>query len=418
MSIKDDVVKMAKGAKEVSKALAGIESPIKNKALLAMAESLKKNVATILSANEKDLKSARRNGLSKAMIDRLSLSRKRILGMSESVEEVARLKDPVGEAIRMWKRPNGMLISKVRVPLGVVAIIYEARPNVTSDCIALCLKSSNAVILRGGKEAIQSNIAIAGVLTRAAEKEGIPKGAINLIETIERKAVDVLLSLDSWVDLVIPRGGEELIRKVVQTSRIPVIKHYKGICHTYVDEDADLNMAEAIAFNAKVQRPGVCNAMETLLVHKDVACRFLPHLVKRLKDAGVQVRGCAKTKKIVKNIASATKDDWSTEYLDLILSIKISESLDDALAHIDRYGTKHSEAIVTDDYQRALRFLNEVDAACVYVNASTRLTDGGQFGMGAEIGISTDKIHARGPMGLEELTSYKYIIFGGGQLRK
>lgn len=418
MSIRDDVVRIAREAREASKVLANLTSRGKDKALLAMADGLKQNIATILAANEKDLKEVKSRGLSRAFCDRLQLSRDRILGMARSVEDVAKLDDPIGEVLRMWRRPNGMIIGKVRVPIGVIGIIYESRPNVTCDCSALCIKSGNSVILRGGKEAINSNIAIWKVLTKAAKKEGLPNGAINLIQTTDRKAVDTLLKLDTYLDLIVPRGGEELIKKVARTSRIPVVKHYKGVCHTYVDEYADLNMAEKIVFNAKVQRPGVCNAMETLLVHRDMAPRFLPSMVKKLKAAGCEIRGCPETRKIVKDIAPAKQKDWSTEYLDLILSVKVCGTIDEALDHISRFGTKHSEAIVTDNYQNALRFLSQVDAACVYVNASTRLTDGGQFGMGSEIGISTEKIHARGPMGLEELTSYKYIIFGSGQIRE
>ncbi len=418
MSISNDVKRIAKLAKEASKVLANVGSDVKDRALLAMADGLKKNVATILSANERDLKDAKKMNLPQAFIDRLALDRKRILKMSGAIEEVARLDDPIGKVIEMWRRPNGMTVGKVSVPIGVIGIIYESRPNVTSDCASLCIKSANAVVLRGGKEAVRSNIAICRVLVEAVKREGLPKGSINLIETTDRKAVNALLKLDQYLDLIIPRGGEALIEKVAKISRIPVIKHYKGVCHIYVDEYADLGMAESIAFNAKVQRPGVCNAMETLLVHEAIASQFLPSMLARLKAAGVQLRGCPATRRIVDGIRQATSKDWSTEYLDLILSVKVCGSLDEALDHIARFGTKHSEAIITNNYPNALRFLSQVDAACVYVNASTRLTDGGQFGMGSEIGISTEKLHARGPMGLKELTSYKYIIFGSGQIRE
>jgi len=418
VSIRDDVIKIARDAKEASKVLANLTSRVKDRALLAMADGLKQKIGVILAANEKDLRELKRRGLSSAFCDRLQLSRNRILDIARSVEDVAKLSDPIGEVLRMWRRPNGMIIGKVRVPIGVIGIIYESRPNVTCDCSSLCIKSGNSVILRGGKEAINSNIAIWEVLMAAAKKEGLPQGSINLIQTTDRKAVEILLKLDTYIDLIVPRGGEELIKKVVRISRIPVVKHYKGVCHTYVDEYADLNMAADIVFNAKVQRPGVCNAMETLLVHRDIAGQFLPSMVKKLKAAGCEIRGCPETRRIVKDIAPAKHMDWTTEYLDLILSVKVCGTIDEALDHIGRFGTKHSEAIVTSNYPNALRFLSQVDAACVYVNASTRLTDGGQFGMGAEIGISTEKVHARGPMGLEELTSYKYIIFGSGQIRE
>jgi len=311
-----------------------------------------------------------------------------------------------------------MKIEKVRVPIGVILIIYESRPNVTADCIGLCFKSGNSVILRGGSDALNSNIAITGILKAVLKKYKIPEGAVSLISTRDRRAVDVLLKLNSYVDLVMPRGGEGLINRVVQNSRIPVIKHYKGICHVYVDDDADLNMAQSICFNAKVQRPGVCNAMESMLVHRDVAARFLPGMAKEFKDAGVEIRGCALTKRIVKWAKAATNKDYHSEYLDLILSVKVVGSLSDAIDHINNYGTQHSDAIVTDNEANAREFLRRVDSACVYVNASTRFTDGYEFGMGSEIGISTDKLHARGPMGLEELTTYKYKVYGSGQIRE
>ncbi|MBI3008633.1 MAG: glutamate-5-semialdehyde dehydrogenase [Candidatus Omnitrophica bacterium] len=414
----DNIIEIAKRAKESSRVLANLLSRVKDNALKGMARALIEASESILSANEKDIKEGEKNRLSNAMIDRLKLNPSRIKGMSDSLMSISELKDPVGEVLGMWKRPNGLKVGRVRVPIGSILMIYESRPNVTSDVIGLCLKSGNSVILRGGSEALNSNIAIHKVLSEAAKAEGIPSDGINMVETPDKKAVSTLLGLNQYVDLCIPRGGEELIRKVMLESKIPVIKHYKGVCHTYVDEDADLNMAEKIAFNAKVQRPGVCNAMETLLVHKDVAIRFLPSMVKKFKDAGVEIRGCPRTRNIVKDIKEATEEDWRTEYLDLILSIRVVEDIDEAIRHITVYGSMHSDAIVTDNYERAMKFLNEVDSACVYVNASTRFTDGFEFGMGAEIGISTDKFHARGPMGLEELTSYKYIIFGNGQIRE
>lgn len=414
----DNIIEIAKRAKEASRVIANLSSKVKDNALKGMARALIESAETVLSENEKDVKEGEKNHLSKAMLDRLKLNPSRIKGMSDSLMSISELKDPVGEVLGMWKRPNGLRIGRVRVPIGTILMIYESRPNVTSDVVGLCLKSGNSVILRGGSEALNSNIAIHKVLSEAAKAEGIPSDGINMVETPDKKAVSTLLGLNQYIDLVIPRGGEELIRKVSDESKIPVIKHYKGVCHTYVDEDADLNMAEKIAFNAKVQRPGVCNAMETLLVHKDVAIRFLPSMVKKFRDAGVEIRGCPGTRKIVKDVKEATEDDWGTEYLDLILSIRVVEDIDEAIRHITVYGSMHSDAIVTDNYERAMKFLNEVDSACVYVNASTRFTDGFEFGMGAEIGISTDKFHARGPMGLEELTSYKYIIFGNGQIRE
>ncbi len=316
------------------------------------------------------------------------------------------------------KRPNGLLIKKIRVPIGVILIIYEARPNVTSDCIGLCLKSSNSVILRGGSEAVSSNIAIFNVLEKAASDAGLPDHSIAMIEDTDRRLVDELLIQEGLIDLVIPRGGESLIREVTRKSRIPVIKHYKGVCHTYVDAGANLKMAEDICFNAKVQRPGVCNAMETMLVHRKAAKKFLVPMIRRFIGAGVEIRGCPETRRTVPGVKKASEKDWYTEYLDLILSVKVVGSVDEAIAHIMKYGSYHSDAIVTENRKNAEKFLNEVDSACVYLNASTRFTDGGEFGKGAEMGISTDKLHARGPMGLEELTSYKYMVFGTGQIRK
>lgn len=409
------IKELARAAKIASYELAVISSAIKNKALLKMAGSLTAKTKEILSANKKDL--AKASGLSKAAKERLSLNEQRIKQMADSLREVAVLRDPVGEVIDGALRPNGLWIQKIRVPIGVVAIIYESRPNVTSDCIGLCLKSGNVCILKGGSEAINTNREIYRILRDAAVESGIPAAAINFVDTSRREALGELLTLSDCVDLVIPRGGEGLIRFVQDHSRIPVIKHYKGICHIYVDRYADLRMAEDICFNAKVQRPGVCNAMETLLVHNEASCDFLPEMIKRYIKAGVEIRGCDKTLKLVGTVKKAKELDWSSEYLDLILSIKVVDSLDEAIRHINHYGSRHSDSIVTENYSNAREFLNRVDSACVYVNASTRFTDGYEFGMGAEIGISTDKLHARGPMALSELTSYKYMIFGKGQIR-
>jgi glutamate-5-semialdehyde dehydrogenase len=418
MGLKQELTDRARNAQQASRFMVNVSSLKKNKILKEMALALNAKKGVILKANKKDLRGAKTIGLSSALIDRLTLNEKRLKEMSESLLEIARLSDPVGEVIKAWSRPNGLWIHKVRVPIGVIAIIYESRPNVTSDCIGLCFKSGNSVILRGGSEALNSNIAIYKMLKGVIKKYGLPEGLINIITTVDRRAVDILLKLNDYIDLVIPRGGEGLIKRVTRSSRIPVIKHYKGVCHTYVDEWADLNMAEVICFNAKVQRPGVCNAMESMLVHRDVAVRFLPGMLKKFKEAGVEIRGCATTQKIVKGVKRATEKDYHTEYLDLILSVKVVEDLPEAIAHINHYGTHHSDTIVTENYDCALQFLRQVDSACVYVNASTRFTDGNQFGLGAEIGISTDKLHARGPMALEELTTYKYMIFGNGQVRE
>ena len=405
-------------AKSASRALALVDTKTKSDVLIAMAQALVRNASYLIRENNRDLTAAREKKLSDAMIDRLTLNSSRIISMADSLLKIAKLKDPVGEIIETVKRPNGLVIKKVRVPIGVMLIIYESRPNVTSDCIGLCLKSSNAIILRGGSEAINSNIAIFNVLQKEALRHKLPADSISIIKTTDRRVVDELLVQEGLIDLVIPRGGESLIREVSEKSRIPVIKHYKGVCHTFVDKSADLKMAEEICFNAKVERPGVCNAMETMLVHKNIAKKFLPTMIRRFNDAGVQIRGSKDVKRLAKDIKLATEDDWYTEYLDLILSVKIVADLDEAIRHIMKYGSYHSDAIVTESKKNADKFLREVDSACVYVNASTRFTDGGEFGKGAEMGISTDKIHARGPMGLEELTSYKYVIFGKGQVRK
>ena len=415
----NEIFRMTERAKAASVQMATLPAAVKNRALNAMATSLESGAGSILAANAQDMKEARRSGTQGALLDRLLLNSKRIREMAQSLREVARLPDSVGQVIQEWARPNGLRIEKVRVPIGVIAIVYEARPNVTADCAGLCIKSGNSVILRGGSEAFRSNRAIFESLQKGMVRAGLPKHAVNLVLTTDRRAVDQLLGLVGWVDLVIPRGGEELIRSVVAKARVPVIKQYKGICHTYVDEGADLKMAQKICYNAKVQRPGVCNAMETLLVHRKAAPAFLPAMAAAYTQAGVELRGDAATRQILKgfSVKPAKEGDWATEYLDLILSIRVVGSLKEAIAHIRRYGSGHSDAIVTRASDRAEEFLRSVDSACVYVNASTRFTDGGQFGRGAEIGISTDKIHAGGPMGLEELTTYKYLVHGTGQVR-
>ncbi|MCU0666131.1 MAG: glutamate-5-semialdehyde dehydrogenase [Candidatus Omnitrophica bacterium] len=419
MSLHKKIEQMLKLSRQASSKLGVLSSEEKNSVLKDMADCLRQDTNLILSANAKDMSMAIKKKMPASLVDRLTLNEKRIAQMVDSLEALIKLDDPVGQVLKTENRPNGLKIEKVRVPIGVIFIIYESRPNVTSDCAGLCFKSGNAVILRGGSESFCSNAAILKSLKRALEKHNLPASCVNMVDTTDRRAVDILLKAAGQIDLVIPRGGESLIKKVVETSRIPVIKHYKGICHVYVDEEADLNMAESICFNAKVQRPGVCNAMETMLVHRDAAARFIPGMAKRLIDAGVQIRGCALTRRIARNlkVKSATDKDYHTEYLGLILSVKVVDSLYDAIQHINHYGSGHSDAIITDNYNNSEVFLKEVDSACVYVNASTRFTDGYQFGMGAEIGISTDKIHARGPMALEELTSYKYQVYGNGQIR-
>ncbi len=418
MDLKKELINIAKGAQNASRSLAVLSSETKNKALKQMAAALSNKKDFILKANRQDLKKAAKQRLSGAFIDRLMLNDKRIKDMSDSLLALVNLSDPVGEVIKAWRRPNGLWIHKVRTPIGVIAIIYESRPNVTSDCVGLCFKSGNSVILRGGTEAMNSNAAICAVLKTALNDCGIPENAVNIVSTKGRRAVDVLLKLNNYIDLVIPRGGEGLIKKVVKSSRIPVIKHYKGICKIYVDEWANLKMAENICFNAKTQRPGVCNAMESMLVNANIAFEFLPGMIKRFKKAGVEIRGCQETIKIAKGLVKkAVEKDYRTEYLDLILAVKVVGGLTEAITHINNYGSHHSDAIITENYENAMEFLKQVDSACVYVNASTRFTDGYQFGMGAEIGISTDKLHARGPMALEELTAYKYIVFGNGQIR-
>ncbi|RLE10407.1 glutamate-5-semialdehyde dehydrogenase [Candidatus Aerophobetes bacterium] len=418
MELKEQVIRMARKAKQASQKLAKLSSTVKNEALLKMAQVLETHKDKILKLNHKDIVLAKAKGLPLALIDRLTLNEKRIKQMCGGLRQIAQLEDPVGKIESMWRRPNGLLIGRMRVPLGVIGIIYESRPNVTVDAAGLCLKAGNAVILRGGSEAINSNIALIDALSEAIQEVGLPGGCIQLVRTTDRKAVGEMLKLNEYIDVIIPRGGESLIKMVTENSTIPVIKHYKGVCHVYVDEEADLKMAEKIAFNAKVQRPGVCNAMETLLVAEKIADKFLPVVIRKLQEAGVEIRGDEKTCKISPNVKRATEEDWSTEYLDLILSVKVVSGIDEAIAHINRYGSHHSDAIITNSYIKSRKFLREVDSAAVYVNASTRFTDGGEFGLGAEIGISTDKLHARGPMGVKELTTTKFIILGEGQIRE
>ena len=411
------VRELAMAARPAARTLAVVSSEIKSQALAAMADVLWSNRAAILSANAHDLAEAKAERHPTAFLDRLALDDSRVEKMVAGVRQVANLPDPVGEITGMWRRPNGLLIGRMRVPLGVIGVIYEARPGVTADAAALCLKSGNAVILKGGREAIRSNRVIGGLLAEAAVAAGLPKGCVGFIDSVDREAVAHLLTLSGLVDLIIPRGGEELIRTVQRTSAIPVLAHEKGLCHIYVDEGADLAMAEEIAFNAKVERPGVCNAMESLLVHERVASEFLPATIRRLRESGVEVRGCPRTRALAPGITAATEADWDTEYLDLILSVKVVGSFEEAVAHIAEHGSGLAEAIVTTDHSRAMRFLREVDAGAVFVNASTRFTDGGEFGMGAEMGISTQKLHARGPVGLTELTCQKFIVLGEGQVR-
>jgi glutamate-5-semialdehyde dehydrogenase len=417
MSIEAEIQTIGAHAKRAAGELNLIGSRKKNLILQSMADALEEQRHAIAIANEKDLAAGRENGLSSALLDRLRLDDQRMDSMIKGIRDVADLKDPIGTRISRWIRPNGLQIIKQRVPIGVIGIIYESRPNVTADTAALCIKTSNAVILRGGKEAMHSNAAIADALAEGGQRKGLPDHAIQLVRTTDRAAVSALLKMDDKLDLIIPRGGEALIRTVTEQARMPVIKHYKGVCHTYVDAQADLEMATEIAVNAKCHRPGVCNAMETLLVHEEVAAAFLPRVGKRLEAAGVELRGDARTCELVPTAMPATEEDWFEEYLDLILAIRVVPSLDEAVEHINTYGSRHSDAIVSSDEVAQNAFLKRVDSSTVYVNASTRFTDGAEFGMGAEIGISTDKLHARGPMGLEELTTYKYLIMGKGQIR-
>jgi glutamate-5-semialdehyde dehydrogenase len=417
MDINAYIETMGRQAKETAARFGRLSATQKNNLLIKMADYLLAGKEEILAANRMDVAKGMERGLSKALIDRLSLTSRRIEAMAEGLRTLTALEDPVGITVKMWKRSNGLEIGQQRVPLGAVGIIYEARPNVTVDAAGLCLKTGNVVILKGGSEALNSNMALVKILRRALNDSALPENAIQLVERTEREAATALMRLNQYLDVLIPRGGAGLIRAVVENSTVPVIETGVGNCHTYIDSDADLQMAAEIAFNAKVQRPGVCNAMETLLVHQDVAAEILPGLAKRYQEAGVELRGCSRTCEMIA-ARPATEEDWATEYLDLVLAVKIVKDLDEALTHIAMYGTKHSECIVTRDYRKARRFLAEIDAAAVYVNASTRFTDGFEFGFGAEIGISTQKLHARGPMGLEALTTIKYLIYGDGQIRE
>lgn len=418
MSLQEDVLRVAKLTHEAAREAAVLTMKTKEKILVETARKLRDRRSFLQEENRKDLKAAREKGLSAAMLDRLTLSDKVIDQTADGMDEIAAFPDPVGEIVRMWIRPNGMRVGRMRIPLGVVGIIYESRPNVTADAGALCLKAGNAVILRGGSEAAHSNAAIVSLFKETLRENGVSEEIVNLLPTTEREAILHMLKLEELIDLIIPRGGEELIRFVSENSRIPVIKHYKGVCHMYVDEAADVNMAVKLAFNSKVQRPGVCNAMETLLVHEKIAGKFLPAAADKYEAAGVELRGCDKSRAIVKSMKPATEDDWYAEYLDLILAVKVVSDMDEAIRHIARYGSLHTESIVTENYAASQKFLKEVNSSAVIVNASTRMSDGYVFGLGAEIGISTTKIHAYGPMGVEDLTTTKFIVLGEGQIRE
>ena len=418
MTIAEQVAGIAADARAASLELAQLSTNTKNDMLLKMADALECNTALVMAENAIDLAAGRAKGLSAAMLDRLMLDGKRISAIAGALREVAALPDPVGEVTRMWKRPNGLTVGKMRIPLGTIGIIYESRPNVTADAAALCLKAGNAVVLRGGSEAIRSNLAIAGILRGVMAALGIPEAALSLIPFTEREGVLEMLKQEDAIDLIIPRGGESLIRFVVENSRIPVIKHYKGVCHCFVDSSADFDQAEAIIINAKTQRPGVCNALETLLVHRDAAAAFIPRIAAKLTELGVELRGDDEFCRYAPGTRPATEDDWYAEYLELILACRVVDGLDAAVAHINRYGSLHTEAILTRDYANAQRFLRTVNSSCVVVNASTRFADGGQLGLGAEIGISTTKLHSFGPMGLEDLTTTKFIVYGDGQVRE
>jgi len=418
MTVAETIRTIAAEARGASYAMAKLSSAEKNALLLAMAGALEDRAGHLLAENAKDLDAAGKKGISPAMLDRLMLNRERIRAMADGLREVAALPDPVGEVTRMWKRPNGLMVGKMRIPLGVIGIIYEARPNVTADAAALCLKAGNAVILRGGSEAINSNVAISGILREAMEKSGIPVAALSVIPFADRQGVTEMLKQDEFIDLIIPRGGESLIRFVVEHSKIPVIKHYKGVCHVFVDATADFDKAEKIIINSKTQRPGVCNALETLLIHRDVAERFVPRIYAALSGMGVEIRGDEGFRRYAPEARSATEEDWYEEFLDLVLAARVVDCLDEAIGHINKYGSLHTESIVTSDYGNAQRFIREVNSGVVLVNASTRFSDGNQLGLGAEIGISTTKLHSYGPMGLEDLTTTKFIVYGEGQVRE
>lgn len=418
MSVESIIIEMAQKAKTAARKMASCSTNEKNDALLKIADKLESRANYLQSENQKDLKKAEEKGLSPAMIDRLTLSDKVIKSMADGLREVVQLKDPVGAITDSWRRPNGLEVSKMRIPLGVIGMIYESRPNVTIDAAGLCLKSGNAIILRGGSEALHSNKALADVIRETLEETALPSDAAQVIPVTDRDAVSFLLTQDEYLDLIIPRGGEGLIRFVAENSRIPVLKHYKGVCHAFIDESADFEMASNICLNAKAQRPGVCNALETMLIHEKIAAEFLPLVGERFKKAGVTLKGCEKTCHILPYAEAATDEDWPAEYLNLTLAVKVVKDMDDALDHIARYGSQHTETIVTSDYQRARRFVREADSSAVVVNASTRFNDGGELGLGAEIGISTSKLHAFGPMGLDELTSTKFVVLGEGQIRE
>jgi len=418
MDVTAHVTAKARAAKEAARALALASTRVKNEALLQMARGLEERTTPVLEANRADLERGWAAGLTSAFIDRLTLSEARIEAMAAGLRQVAALPDPVGETVEAWRRPNGIEISRVRVPLGVIGFIYESRPNVTADAAGLCLKSGNAVLLRGGSEALASNAAIVNVLGKAVEKAGLPTNSVQVVDTADRAAVMAMLTLDRFIDLIIPRGGEEFVRLVAERATVPVLKHDKGVCHVYVDAGADLDMAAAIAVNAKAQRVSVCNSMETLLVDAAVAARFLPKVAARLREAGVEMRGDDRTRGFVPDARPATDADWGTEYLDYIVAIRVVDGLDAAIEHIRRHGSGLAEAIVTSDLRSSRRFTREVDAAAVLVNASTRLVDGSQFGMGAEMGISTSRLHARGPVGVRELTTTKFVLMGDGQVRE
>jgi glutamate-5-semialdehyde dehydrogenase len=417
MDIRSEVREMAKQAKEVSHLLAQLSTGIKNKALIEMADDLEKGQAFLIEENRKDLIAGEKAHLSPAMMDRLRMTPSVIQTMAKGLREVARLSDPVGEITKMWRRPNGLTVGRMRIPLGVIGIIYESRPNVTADATGLCLKSGNAIILRGGSEAFHSNQAIVHLHQKSLTKVGIPEKAVQIFSRTEKEAIEEMLQLEEEIDLIIPRGGEGLIRFVVAHSKIPVIKHYKGVCHIFVDQTADQESALKVCLNAKTQRPGVCNAMETLLVHEKIAEDFLPKIAEALRKEGVELRGCPEARKILSGIKEAKEEDWYEEYLDLILSIRVVKGVEEAIKHIATYGSLHTEAILTSDYQNGQRFLKEVNSSCVLINASTRFNDGFELGLGAEMGISTSKLHAFGPMGLEELTTTKFIVYGEGQVR-